>query len=287
MTVDVEDYYQVHAFANQISRQDWQGFEPRVERNTNIVLELFADAGVRATFFTLGWIAERHPELIRRIAEAGHEIASHGYEHERADKQSREKFRADVRRTKSILEDIGGQSVMGYRAASFSIGTKNLWAFDVLAEEGYAYSSSVYPIAHDHYGMPEAPRFAFRPVSGSPFIEAPMTTNPLLGRNVPCAGGGYFRLLPYAISRWQIARVNRMEQQACIFYFHPWEIDPSQPRPRGVSFKARLRHYVNLRHTRGRLERLLRDFAWNRLDSVLGIGQTSPAPAHYTGSAPT
>jgi polysaccharide deacetylase family protein (PEP-CTERM system associated) len=180
-------------------------------------------------------------------------------------------FRADVRRTKAILEDISGQRVVGYRAASFSIAAKNLWAFDVLAEEGYAYSSSVYPIAHDHYGMPEAPRFAFHPVSGSPFIEAPMTTNVLLGRNMPCAGGGYFRLLPYVVSRWQIARVNRTERQPCIFYFHPWEVDPDQPRQCGISVKARIRHYINLRRTLRRLELLLEHFAWDRLDRVLAL----------------
>lgn len=272
MTVDVEDYYQVHAFSGHVARDDWPRFESRVERNTELILEIFDRAQVRGTFFTLGWIAERHPALIRRILAAGHEVASHGYEHVRADQQNVQDFREDVRRTKAILESITSCTVIGYRAASFSIGARNLWAFDVLAEAGYAYSSSIYPIAHDHYGMPQAPRFAFHPISGSSFVEAPMTTNTVLGRNLPCAGGGYFRLLPYALSRWQIKRVNRAERQPCIFYFHPWEIDPDQPRPRGISLQTRIRHYMNLARTPRRIERLLQDFAWDRMDRVLAIG---------------
>ena len=272
MTVDVEDYYQVHAFAGQVRRQDWEKFESRVERNTDAVLALFGDAGVRATFFTLGWVAERHPALIRRIVQAGHELASHGYAHVRADSQDSNAFREDVRRTKGILEDAGGQPVIGYRAASFSISRRNFWAFDVLAEEGYHYSSSVYPVVHDHYGMPDAPRFAFHPIDGSPFVEAPMTTNRMGGWNLPCSGGGYFRMLPYWLSAWQLRRVNRRDRQAGIFYFHPWEIDPAQPRMTGISAKARFRHYLNLGAMQQRLARLSREFQWNRLDRVLGVG---------------
>lgn len=271
MTVDVEDYFQVQAFADWVSRADWERLPSRVERNTDAVLEIFDRAGVRGTFFTLGWVAERHPALIRRIVAAGHELASHGYEHRRADEQSPDAFRADVTRTKSILEDAGGVRVAGYRAATFSIGARNLWAFDVLAEAGYAYSSSVYPVRHDLYGMPGAPRFPYRP-SGAALTEIPITTNVLLGRNVPSGGGGYFRLFPYAWSRWSIRRFNRIEQQPAIFYFHPWEIDPEQPVQSGISLKARLRHYTNLGRMRARLERLLKEFRWGRVDAVYGLG---------------
>ncbi len=271
MTVDVEDYYQVHAFSGQVARGDWDRFESRVERNTDAVLDTFGQAGIRATFFTLGWVAERHPALMRRIAGAGHEVASHGYAHVRADEQDPDAFREDVRRTKRILEDVSGQAVTGYRAASFSIGRRNFWAFDVLAEEGYRYSSSIYPVLHDHYGMPDAPRFAFKPIERSDFIEAPMTTNVVFGWNLPCSGGGYFRMLPYGVSSWQLRRVNRRDRQPCVFYFHPWEIDPDQPRQAGISFKARFRHYLNLGAMRGRLQRLARDFAWDRMDRVIGI----------------
>jgi polysaccharide deacetylase family protein (PEP-CTERM system associated) len=267
MTVDVEDYFQVQAFAGQIDRRDWNDFPCRVERNTDKVLDLFARHDVTATFFTLGWVAERYPRLIRRIVDDGHELASHGYDHYRVSEQSPEDFRSDIRRTKRLLEDIGGCPVQGYRAASFSIGAKNLWALDVLAEEGYRYSSSIYPIAHDLYGMPEAPRFAFRPRNHA-FVEIPMTTLRAYGRNFPCSGGGYFRLLPYAVSRWAMRRVNRDEGQACVFYFHPWEVDPDQPRPPGAPLKSRIRHYVNLGRMEDRLGRLLSEFSWGRMDRV-------------------
>jgi len=267
MSVDVEDYFQVQAFAGHIGRGDWDSFDCRVERNTDAVLALFAEADVSATFFTLGWVAERYPRLVRRIADAGHEIASHGMEHVRADSQSPEAFRADVRKAKRLLEDTGGSAVSGYRAATFSIGAKNMWAFDVLAEEGYAYSSSIFPIAHDNYGMPDAPRFPFR-TGRQGILEIPMTTMRLAGRNLPCSGGGYFRLLPYPISRWQMRRVNRRDGHPCVFYFHPWEIDPGQPRQQGISVKTRFRHYLNLGRTRDRLSTLLRDFAWDRVDRV-------------------
>lgn len=271
MTVDVEDYFQVQAFFDHIDRKDWDGHSRRVERNVDEILQLFSDANVKGTFFTLGWIAERHPQMVRRIVAAGHELASHGYAHFRADGHTPEQFRADVRKTKKILEDTGGTSIKGYRAASFSIGKKNLWAFKVLEEEGHIYSSSVYPIRHDLYGMPDAPRFSFHPIANSSFIEIPVTTNQLMGLNLPCGGGGYFRLLPYGLSTWQMRRVNRRDRQPCMFYFHPWEIDPQQPVQEGVSLKTRVRHYTNLSKMRGRLKRLLGEFAWGRMDEVFAV----------------
>ena len=268
MTVDVEDYFQVSALAPHVDRDRWGEYPSRVERNTDAVLALFADHGVKATFFTLGWVAERYPRLIERIVAAGHELASHGFAHVRVGDQSRDQFRADVRDTKRLLEDISGAAVNGYRAASFSIGEKTLWAFDVLADEGYAYSSSVYPIRHDHYGMPEAPRFAFKPNEARDFLEVPITTLSLFDRNLPCGGGGYFRLLPYSLSRWAMRRVNRRDHESCIFYFHPWEVDPGQPHFRGTSLRTRFRHYTNLDRMEGRLRAALTDFAWDRVDRV-------------------
>jgi polysaccharide deacetylase family protein (PEP-CTERM system associated) len=267
MTVDVEDFFQVQAFADQISRDDWSGFSSRVDRNTEKVLELFADYGIKATFFTLGWVAEQYPDLIRRIVAEGHELASHGYAHYRVHEQTPAEFRSDVRRTKGLLEDSGQVAVKGYRAASFSIGAQTLWALDVLAEEGYIYSSSIYPVTHDLYGMPEAPRFRHQPRAGD-FIEIPPTTVRVLGRNFPCGGGGYFRLLPYRATHYALRHVIRHDRQPCVFYFHPWEIDPQQPRVAGASLKSRTRHYVNLARMEGKLRRLLADFAWGRMDEV-------------------
>lgn len=267
LSVDVEDWFQVQALAPVVDRGDWSSLERRVETSTDRILALFDGAGVRATFFTLGWVAERHPALVRRIVAAGHELASHGSEHRRADEQDRASFRDDVRRSKRVLEDVGGVEVKGYRAPTFSIGPANLWAFDVLAEEGYAYSSSVYPVRHDLYGMPEAPRFPFHTGAGL-LEEYPITTLRWGGRNLPCGGGGFFRLLPYAVSRAAIARVNAAEGRAAIFYFHPWEVDPGQPRLGGLPARSRLRHYLNLHRTEARLARLLADFAWDRMDVV-------------------
>ena len=266
LTVDVEDYFQVSALASHFPRQNWDRVPRRVEANVLRLLELFATHGARATFFTLGWIAERHPDLVRRIAAAGHEIASHGHVHQRASEQTPGAFLADIRLAKAILEDLTGQVVAGYRAPSFSIGTANPWAHDCIVEAGYAYSSSVYPVRHDHYGIPNAPRFPYRLPNG--LLEIPITTARLAGRNWPAGGGGYFRFLPYALSRWQIRRVNRSEGRPAIFYFHPWEVDPAQPRVKGVSVKTRFRHYVNLHRTEPRLKRLLHDFAWDRADVV-------------------
>jgi polysaccharide deacetylase family protein (PEP-CTERM system associated) len=268
MTVDVEDYFQVSAFENVIRREDWDRLPCRVERNCERILQLFDDHGVKATFFTLGWVAERYPALIRRFVDGGHELASHGYEHIRVVKQKPDEFRADVSRTKRMLEDVAGVRVRGYRAASYSIGAKNLWALDLLHEAGYEYSSSIYPIRHDLYGMPEAPRFAFRPSGDDGILEIPITTVTLGERKLPCGGGGYFRLLPYAYSRWAIRRVNRRDGRPAIFYFHPWEIDPGQPRQRGIGLKTRVRHYLNLGRMEGRLATLLRDFRWDRMDRI-------------------
>ena len=267
MTIDVEDYFQVSAFAPHIPRNQWDNLPCRVEGNVMRILDLLDTHQAKATFFTLGWIAERYPDMVREMVSRGHELASHGYGHLRASDQSEIEFRTDVTHAKKLLEDIGGVAVSGYRAPSFSIGAKNLWAFDVLNDAGYVYSSSVYPIKHDHYGMPEAPRFAFQPRSHG-LLEVPPTTLNLLGRNLPASGGGYFRLLPYGVSAWMMRRVHRQNDEACIFYFHPWEIDPDQPRQRNVGWKTRFRHYVNLSRMEGRLTRLLKDFQWDRMDRI-------------------
>ena len=267
MTVDVEDYFQVQAFAHCIDRRDWDSFPQRVDTNTNRVLDQFAAAKTKATFFTLGWVAERHPALVSRIVADGHELASHGWDHTRVDSQDPEAFRADVRRTRALLEDLGGVAVTGYRAATFSIGARNLWAFPILRQEGYVYSSSINPIRHDLYGMPDAPRVPFRPVPDG-VMEIPMTTVRLLNRNWPCSGGGYFRLLPTMLYRAGLARVNARDRQPGIFYFHPWEIDPGQPRIPNAGWKSRLRHYTNLSRMAGDLDHLLQDFNWDRMDRV-------------------
>lgn len=268
MTCDVEDYFQVSAFAPYIDRASWPARECRVEANMDRILALFEQNGVRATFFTLGWIAERYPAMVRRIVEQGHELASHGYGHLRASDQSRAEFDNDIRSAKALLEDIGGQAVLGYRAPSFSIGHANLWALDALHEAGYKYSSSIYPVLHDHYGMPDAPRFAFYPNGPDGLLEVPITTVKMGGRNLPAGGGGYFRLLPYALSRWMMEKVNREDQESALFYFHPWEIDPQQPRPEGLGAKARFRHYVNIDRMERRLALLARDFKWDRMDRI-------------------
>ena len=274
LTIDVEDYFQVSAFAPYIRRDEWDQRECRVERNVQRILELLAHKGISATFFTLGWVAERYPQLVRDIVAGGHELASHGYGHERASDLSRTAFTQDVTRAKQLLEDLGGAPVLGYRAPSFSIGTGNLWAFDVLAAAGYQYSSSVYPIKHDHYGMPDSPRFAYRLSNG--LLEVPVTTLRLMNRNLPSSGGGYFRLLPYALSRWMLRRVNREDGEAAVFYFHPWEIDPGQPRVAGIDARTRFRHYVNIARTEGRLQSLMDDFRWGRMDQIFLRGATAP-----------
>ena len=266
LSVDVEDYFQVWALSPWFPRSMWDKTPCRIERNLDVILTLLHEAGARATFFTLGWIAERHPDAIRRIAAAGHEVASHGYAHCRANELDRDAFYADIHLAKTILEDVAGVEVRGYRAPSFSISTETEWAHDCILQAGYRYSSSVYPIRHDHYGIPDAPRFAYR--SRPELLEVPITTTRLLSRNWPAGGGGYFRLLPYAVSRWSIERVNEVEAQPAIFYFHPWELDPDQPRVPGVGMKTRMRHYLNLDQTEHRLRRLLNDFRWDRVDRV-------------------
>jgi len=277
MTVDVEDYFQVSAFAPYIARGDWEGCECRVERNIERILALFDKHGTKATFFTLGWIAERYPQIVRDIVAQGHELASHGYGHERASDLSPQAFREDLLRAKKLLEDLGGQAVRGYRAPSFSIGKSNLWAFDTLLETGHAYSSSVYPIQHDHYGMPDSPRFAYPVREG--LLEVPVTTLRVMNKNLPSSGGGYFRLLPYPVSRWLIRQVNAVDRQAAVFYFHPWEIDVDQPRVGGIDSKSRFRHYVNIARTHDRIDRLLGDFAWGRMDEIfLGQGAAAAQP---------
>lgn len=274
-TVDVEDYFQVSALAPYIARSDWDGIECRVERNVDRILALLDDSGNRATFFTLGWIAQRHPEMVRRIAAAGHEVASHGSAHLRATDQSPDEFLDDITRAKTVLEDIVGTEVRGYRAPSFSIGTRNLWAFDMLAGAGYEYSSSIYPIRHDHYGMPDSPRFAYR--VGAGLLEVPVTTLRMFNRNLPSSGGGWFRLFPYALSRWMIEKVNRDDREPAVFYLHPWEIDAEQPRIPGIDAKTRFRHYVNIDRTEARLRSLLQDFRWGRMDHIFLAGATVPA----------
>ncbi|MFP5410404.1 MAG: XrtA system polysaccharide deacetylase [Gammaproteobacteria bacterium] len=268
MSIDVEDYFQVSAFAPHIRREDWDSLPCRVERNVDVILGLLDEADARATFFTLGWIAERHPQVVRRIVDNGHELASHGYGHQRASDLTPEQFRDDIIRAKAILEDLGGVAVRGYRAPSFSINRANWWAVEALEKAGYVYSSSIYPVKHDHYGMPDAPRFPHRPNGKAGILELPPTTVPLFGRNLPAAGGGWFRLLPYQLSRWMLNRVNTEDRAPCMFYFHPWEVDPGQPVQRGISAKTRFRHYVNLKRMQGRLRQLLKDFEWDRVDRV-------------------
>ena len=268
LSVDVEDWFQVGAFESVIARDTWDSLECRVEANCDRVLALFDTAGVKATFFTLGWVAARYPAAMRRIVAHGHELASHGWDHTRVFTLDPESFAEDLRRTRGTLEDIGGQAVTGYRAPSFSIDARNPWAHQVLAEQGYAYSSSVAPIVHDHYGWREAPRFAFRPVAGSPLIEIPVTTAEFAGRRIAAGGGGFFRVLPYALTRWAIRQVNRREGRPAIFYFHPWEIDPDQPRVAHAPLRSRLRHYSNLAGMEAKLNKLAGEFAWGRMDAL-------------------
>lgn len=277
MTVDVEEYFQVSAFERHIDRQRWALIPSRVVPSMERILALFELWNIRATFFTLACVAQRHPQLIRRIAAAGHEIASHGMSHVRATTQDWRSFRADVTRSREILQEVTGQPVNGYRATSYSIGADNLWAFDVLADAGYTYSSSIYPVHHDRYGMRQAPRFPCR-LKGTGILEIPVTTVEIAGRRLPCGGGGFFRLYPYALSRWAIRRVNRRDGRPALFYFHPWEIDPRQPRVPGLDARTRLRHYLNLQRMEPRLRRLLSDFRWDRMDRVFAVASADRPP---------
>ena len=266
LSVDVEDWFQVGAFEGVIDRSNWDGLTDRVDRNCSAILEMFAKADVKATFFALGWVAQRHGPLMRRIVEAGHELASHGWDHERVFRMDRAAFAADLERSRKVLEDASGMPITGYRAPSFSIDSRTPWAYMVLAEQGYAYSSSVAPITHDHYGWREAPRFAFKPLPWSNLIEIPVTTAHFAGRRLAAGGGGFFRVLPYGFSRWAIRQVNTRDRRPAVFYFHPWEIDPDQPRVTGASLRSRVRHYTNLGAMSAKLEQLVSEFAWGRMD---------------------
>jgi polysaccharide deacetylase family protein (PEP-CTERM system associated) len=283
LTIDVEDYFQVSAFESHVPRSQWESMPCRVERNVERILELLHAGHARATFFTLAWIARRFPAMVRRIVDAGHEIASHGSAHARASDQTPEEFHDDIAEAKRVLEDLGGTHVRGYRAPSFSIGPGNAWAHECIARAGYAYSSSVYPIRHDHYGAPTWPRFPYEVVPG--LVEVPVATVRLLNRNLPAGGGGYFRLLPYGWTRWGISRLNTVERRPAIFYLHPWEVDPDQPRlPAGLL--GRIRHYRNLRETESRLRQMLGEFRFGRLRDLL-VGQVGPlAPCAAAQSLP-
>ncbi|WP_375396161.1 XrtA system polysaccharide deacetylase [uncultured Sphingomonas sp.] len=270
MSVDVEEWFQVGAFENVIDRADWDGLASRVEDNIGAVLDLFAETGTRATFFTLGWVAQRHPALIRRIADAGHEVASHGWDHVRVFTMTPEAFRADIARARAALEDAAGQKVTGYRAPSFSIDQRTPWAHDILAEQGYVYSSSVAPIAHDHYGWAAAPRVPWRPVDGAALIELPITLARVAGRSI-VTGGGFFRMLPAAITNRAIRRANADEGRPAIFYFHPWEVDPGQPRVARAPLRSRLRHYSRLGAMAGKLRMLVANHCWGRIDAIAAI----------------
>jgi polysaccharide deacetylase family protein (PEP-CTERM system associated) len=287
LSVDVEDWFQVGAFEKVIDRADWDGLQHRVENNTLAVLDLFEAAGVKATFFTLGWVARRHPSLMRRIVDGGHELASHGLDHARVFTLGADGFAADLITSRKILEDAGGVAITGYRAPSFSIDPRTPWAHQILAEQGYTYSSSVAPIAHDHYGWRSAPRFAFRPLPDSALIEIPVTTVEMAGRRQAAGGGGFFRLFPYWFSRWALGRVNAVDGRPAITYFHPWEIDPDQPRVADASAKSRLRHYTNLDVMAPKLARLVRDFQWGRMDMLVKAEAPRAVLFDVTSSAPS
>ena len=266
LSVDVEDWFQVGAFESVIERDDWNSLADRVERNVHAILDMFDEAQVKATFFALGWVAQRHGGLMHEIVLRGHELASHGWDHGRVFRMERKAFAEDIARARKVLEDAAGVRVVGYRAPSFSIDRRTPWAFMELAEQGYAYSSSVAPIGHDHYGWPDAPRFAFRPLPWSELVELPVTTAMFAGKRLAAGGGGFFRVIPYAFTRWAIRQVNGREGRPAIFYFHPWEIDPGQPRVAGAPLKSRLRHYANLEKMAGKLRQLVHEFAWGRMD---------------------
>lgn len=266
LSVDVEDWFQVGAFEDVIERDQWGGLADRVDRNVREILDLFDEVEAKATFFTLGWLAQRHGALLREVAARGHEIASHGWDHRRVFTMDHASFAEDIRKAREAIEDASGSRVSGYRAPSFSIDQRTPWAFAELVEQGYAYSSSVAPVSHDHYGWPEAPRFAFKPLPWAPLVEIPVTTALFAGKRLAAGGGGFFRVLPYAFSRWAIRQVNRREQRPAVFYFHPWEIDPGQPRVAGAPLKSRLRHYTKLDQMAPKLRQLIREFAWGRMD---------------------
>jgi len=269
-TVDLEAWFHVCGVGGALARDNWDRLPSRVERTTRILLDLLNDVGVPATFFAVGWVAERHPGLIRRIVDQGHEIASHGWDHARVFRMDRATFANDLAISRKAIEDAAGVAVTGYRAPSFSIDARTPWAHQELAAQGYAYSSSVAPVAHDHYGWREAPRFAFHPLAGSDFVEIPVTTALFAGRRLAAGGGGFFRVLPYAFSRWAIRQVNR-EGRPAVFYFHPWEIDPEQPRVEDAPLRSRFRHYTNLDVMADKLRQLIGEFAWGRMDALAAV----------------
>lgn len=271
ISVDVEDYFQVTAFEKVIPRSDWSKYPSHVEKNTHRVLDIFQSYNIKGTFFTLGLVAESCPALIRRIVSEGHELASHGYDHSLVSSHRKETFHYDIRKSKSILEDIGGVEVIGYRAPSYSITHDCFWAYEILANLGFKYSSSIYPVKHDLYGIPEASRFPFSISTEFQILEIPISTVKFCGRNFQCGGGGFFRLYPYFLSKKLITQVNRFENHPCVFYFHPWEIDVSQPRIKGCGFKSTFRHYLNLSRMEKRLRNLLTDFSWDRIDNVYNV----------------
>ena len=282
MSVDVEDWFQVGAFERVIDRRDWDGLPSRVEPNTDAVLELFAAAGVSATFFTLGWVAQRFPALMRRVVATGHELASHGWDHARVHTMTAAEFRADLSRARQVLEDASGVAITGYRAPSFSIDARTPWAHVELAEAGYHYSSSVAPLRHDHYGWPESPRWAWRPLADAALVELPVTVASF-GRRRVATGGGFFRLLPAALTEHAIRQAEREERPA-MFYFHPWEIDPDQPRVADATIRSKVRHYSRLRAMAPKLSKLLSGHDWGRVDAIAAaeaarLGVVSPAPA--------
>lgn len=270
LTVDVEDYFHVNAFSTVIKRADWGGFETRVERNTHRLLDLFASADLNATFFVLGWVARHTPGLIREIHAAGHEVACHGLDHELVYNQTPQAFQSETASSKQRLEDITGATVLGYRAASYSVTKRSAWALEILENLGFAYDSSVFPVRHDVYGMPDAPRKPYRP-GGGKMLEIPLTTIDVCGIRLPCAGGGYFRIFPYPLFRWAMRRVNEVDQMPAMFYLHPWEIDTEQPRVSGAPLLSKFRHYWNLNRTEPRLKALLKDFSWGRVDQVFNL----------------
>jgi polysaccharide deacetylase family protein (PEP-CTERM system associated) len=270
LTVDVEDYFHVQAFADVILPNQWSQYPLRVENNTRRLLEMFGRRGIRATFFVLGWVAEHCPALVREIALAGHEIGCHGYNHQMIGRADEKEFREDIHRAKAILEELSGASVRCYRAPSYSVTTRTLWALDILHHAGFEYDSSIFPVAHDQYGIPDAPRFPhYRSLGdGRRILEFPPSTLSLYGANLPISGGGYFRLFPYGLTAWALRRINEKEAQPAMFYLHPWEIDPAQPRI-AASWRSRFRHYQNLHSTEEKLARLLEEFSWAPLTEVV------------------
>lgn len=277
MTVDVEDYFHVAAFNKVISPDQWDNWPSRVEANTHRLLALFAEHGIKITFFVLGWVANKHPTLVQAISDAGHEIASHGFSHQLIYRQTQDVFREETAKSKQILEDIIGQPVLGYRAASYSITRKSLWALEVLTDLGFTWDSSIFPTRHDNYGIPGSPEepYTICTPNGGRLIEFPLTTAKVLGQSVPAAGGGYFRQYPYALSRWLFSRASLQGKKSQIFYLHPWEIDPEQPRVPNASWFSNFRHYTNLGRCLPRLEQLLKDFPFGTMTQALTFNAPS------------